>query len=281
MAWLSIYQTLPTHKKTMRLRRLLKIRKPEAVGYLVMLWLWALDGAPDGDLSEFTADDIAEICDWNKKPDVFLSALREAGWIDENNRLHDWDDYAGTLISSRERQRKQNRERQKRHRDKAKNSNADSETGNDDITRDVTRDTAVNNAPTVHYTTVDNSILTPPCTPPGGAAAGKGEIQSLCRAYEKAFGRLPRVAVEDMRGWLAEGMTGELISKIIGEAAAAEPHSPIQYIRSIVSRCKAGGITTVEQFEETNKRDAVPERGAGRAAQPDFTDTSRYEKVSW
>lgn len=116
---------------------------------------------------------------------------------------------------------------------------------------------------------------------PPAAAAGEGEIQSLCRAYEKAFGRLPRVAVEDMRGWLDEGMTGELISKIIGEAAAAEPHSPMQYIRSIVSRCKAGGITTVEQFEETNKRDAVPERGAGRAAQPDFTDTSRYEKVSW
>ena len=118
-------------------------------------------------------------------------------------------------------------------------------------------------------------------SPPAAAATDETEIQGLCRVYEKSFGRLPRMAVEDMREWLADGITAELIDKIVTEAAAAEPHSPVQYTRSIVSRCKAGGIKTVEQFEQSNKRDAVPGRGAGRAAQPDYTDTSRYEEVGW
>ena len=32
----------------------------------------------------------------------FGEALREAGWIDKDGKIHDWDDYAGKLIRSRE-----------------------------------------------------------------------------------------------------------------------------------------------------------------------------------
>lgn len=116
----------------------------------------------------------------------------------------------------------------------------------------------------------------PPYTPPQGEAAGR-----LCKAYEKYFGNLPRAAVENMRKCLAEGMTEGLIERILSETAAAEPRKPMQYIQAVIDRCRASGITTAEQFEEANKRDAAPGRGAGRAAQPDLSDPKRYEKVSW
>ena len=55
MAWMELHQSLPQNKKTLRLKRLLKIRTPQAVGHLCMLWLWAIDNAPDGDLTPFGA----------------------------------------------------------------------------------------------------------------------------------------------------------------------------------------------------------------------------------
>lgn len=118
----------------------------------------------------------------------------------------------------------------------------------------------------------------PPAVPQGDVA---GEIAELCRTYETLFGILPRAVVEDVKEYLADGLSAELVKRILSEAAGAEARKPMQYIRTVAGRCKAGGITTVEQFEQSNKRDAVPGRGAGRAAQPDYTDTSRYEKVSW
>lgn len=108
------------------------------------------------------------------------------------------------------------------------------------------------------------------------AAAGR-----LCRDYEKYFGNLPRAAVEDIRQYLAEGMEEGLLGCILSEVAAAEPRSPVKYMQTVVGRCRADGIKTAEQFAQSNKRDAVPGRGAGRAAQPDLSDPKRYEKVSW
>lgn len=108
------------------------------------------------------------------------------------------------------------------------------------------------------------------------AAAGR-----LCRDYEKYFGNLPRAAVEDIQGYLNEGMEEGLLGRILSETAAAEPRSPVKYMQTVVGRCKADGIKTAEQFAQANKRDAVPGRGAGRAAQPDLSDPKRYEKVSW
>ena len=48
LAWIELHQTLPQSGKLMRLKRELRIRTPQAVGHLCLLWLWALDNAPDG-----------------------------------------------------------------------------------------------------------------------------------------------------------------------------------------------------------------------------------------
>ena len=115
MAWIELHQTLPTNRKTMRLKRLLKIKTPQAIGHMCMLWLWAIDNAPDGDLSSFDADDIAEAGGYTgKDPSAFVDALIGAGFVDDdgdNLHLHDWMDYAGGLIEHRE-ERKAYKKRQ-------------------------------------------------------------------------------------------------------------------------------------------------------------------------
>ena len=106
MAWIQVDQALPTHRKLRKLRRLLNAESAShAVGYLVCLWLWAIDNAPDGDLSVIEAEDVAEISGWNGAAEVFQHALIESGFIDADLHLHDWADYCGRLLERREKAR--------------------------------------------------------------------------------------------------------------------------------------------------------------------------------
>ena len=163
MAWIELHQTLPTNKKTLRLKRLLKCNTAQAVGHVCMLWLWALDNAEDGDLSAFDGDEIAEISGYTGKGD-FVLALQHAGFLD-GMMIHDWSEYSGALIGKREYLREQNRERKRKQRDKIKESrvtNSDSHAG-------VTRDMDVTGCDSVtqvsrnvtppQYSTVQNSTV--------------------------------------------------------------------------------------------------------------------------
>lgn len=135
MAWIELHQTLPQNKKTLKLKRLLKIKTPQAVGHLCMLWLWALDNAPDGNLSEFPVEDIAEVCGVEEKnAQKFMDALAASGFVDENMMLHDWDAYVGKLINMREK----NSERQKKYRKNKKKNDDALPLRNGNVTRDIT-----------------------------------------------------------------------------------------------------------------------------------------------
>ncbi len=82
---------------------------PQVIGHLHYLWWWALDYAPDGDLSRFAAQEIAAAAEWNGDPDLWLAALGETGWIDPDGHLHNWHDYAGKLAEARARDRERKR----------------------------------------------------------------------------------------------------------------------------------------------------------------------------
>jgi hypothetical protein len=176
MAWIELHQTLPNHKKTSQFRQVLKIKKAQAVGHLCMLWLWALDAAPDGDLTGFTPEDIAEASGWTgKNSQLFVDALQASGYVDENLMLHDWDDYAGRLMDKRDIKREQDRIRQQRRRDKL-NASSDS---HDNVTRDSRVNHATNSTvpyPTVPNPTVPNSTMrygSTPHTPRRGRRRGR------------------------------------------------------------------------------------------------------------
>lgn len=104
MAWIELHQGLSQHHKIRRLKRLLGIGVAQAAGHMALLWTWALDATPAGDLSAFEAVDVAEQAEWEGDPDTFIEALVSAGLVDrEDGRLviHDWMDYAGRLVEKR------------------------------------------------------------------------------------------------------------------------------------------------------------------------------------
>ncbi|MDI3298358.1 MAG: hypothetical protein QJR08_04220 [Bacillota bacterium] len=136
MAWIESHQELRKHPKTIKLAKLLGITTAEALGRLHMLWWWAVDYAPDGDLTRFDPVDIAIGMEWEGDPDQLIQALLECGHGDHagflertaDGRLliHDWDDYAGRLIE----RRAKNAERM-RHKRAAHVDQAEDDTGGD------------------------------------------------------------------------------------------------------------------------------------------------------
>ena len=122
--WIQVYSNLPQHKKTSRLAEELKISSAVvdpnmvAVGILIGLWTWAIQNAYDGDLSECSARTIANACQWKKKPETLVAALKKTGWLDDDMRLHDWEEYAVLLIEQEENRKERTRERVRKHREK-------------------------------------------------------------------------------------------------------------------------------------------------------------------
>jgi hypothetical protein len=99
--WNEVHVGLRDHPKTARLRRRLGVGLPAAIGSLVLLWAWAVRYAPDGDLSKFDPDVLADAAGWEDEPGQFVRALISAGFVDEDLTIHDWHAYAGRLMERR------------------------------------------------------------------------------------------------------------------------------------------------------------------------------------
>ena len=111
MIWLPVHTDLPRNIKLKRFSQMLNIKQAHAVGHLVMLWLWTLEVAPKGNLSAFTDAEIAEGGGWTQRDKgKFVAALIEAGFLEYDYRIHDWEDYAGGLLLRRETDRLRKRE---------------------------------------------------------------------------------------------------------------------------------------------------------------------------
>lgn len=126
MTWIRSHTELRDHPKSKKAARLLGVSVAQVIGHLHMLWWWASTYAPDGNLSDYTPDDIADAAGWDGDPEKFIAGLVECrfgtkiGFLeyDENHDLviHDWDQHGGKDI---ERQ-KADAERQRRYRERIK-----------------------------------------------------------------------------------------------------------------------------------------------------------------
>lgn len=208
MAWVESHQTLANHPKTRRLCRALGISRVQAIGHLHMLWWWALDYAPDGDLTGFPAQDVADGCEWEGDPHALASALESSGFMDEDNRLHDWEQYGGKFIKRRE----QARERQQRYRDQrgrySPSSNAE-----------VTRDKRVSNTSTGEDKTREERRGEDKATDGAVAPVAKGkprkripdswamtdELRRYAVEHGIPAGRVEEFADEFKRYWKSDG----------------------------------------------------------------------------
>lgn len=117
MAWLKIYQSIREHRKILDAADALEIEPPHMIGLLTSFWLWALDNAPDGNVSEISARNIARAAQWKGDADELLQAFISAGLLDHDEHdpdvllIHDWEEYAGSLIEGREKERERSRQR--------------------------------------------------------------------------------------------------------------------------------------------------------------------------
>lgn len=86
------------HPKTLDLASRLEVELPTAIGYLELLWAFTGKKAPQGNIGKWPDGAIARACYWMGRPEVFLLALQESGFIDpdELHRLtvHDWREHA-------------------------------------------------------------------------------------------------------------------------------------------------------------------------------------------
>ncbi len=122
--WIQVYSNLPMHPKTAKLADELGLASGAvspnvlAVGLLVSLWTWAVQNAYDGDLSRCSPRLIAEACRWKKKPETLVNGLVAAGWLDEDGKLHDWEEYAVLLMDAEDSKRERTKERVRKYREK-------------------------------------------------------------------------------------------------------------------------------------------------------------------
>jgi hypothetical protein len=224
MAWIEAHQGLANHIKTIKLRKLLKIKKIEAIGILFLLWWWALDNAPDGNLSNIDADDLNEIVEYKSKCEItVLAALVEAGFIDENKHIHDWHDYAGKLLDKR----KSDADRKKRSYYDAKENTeiiesvpTDIQQFSDGYPTEKSGNSNSNSNSTITDST--NDVLNTP-----KVVSKKGNISVNDKVFDQFWTVYPKkVAKQDaLKAWKKLKITAELTEKIIS-AVNAQINSP-------------------------------------------------------
>lgn len=156
MAWIESHQTLGNHPKLFKLAAILNCGRATAVGYLHYLWWWAIDYAPDGNVTRYVTDgDVLRNATHRyedkseESGNIMIDALVESGWLDMTEdgqfSIHDWATYSSRLVSMR----KANAERQKRFRESKKKQPKQA--------AKVTRDVTLRNGATVHNTTQHNT----------------------------------------------------------------------------------------------------------------------------
>ena len=118
MAYIELHQSVWTHKKTFVFAAELGVKKSYAVAHLSHLWAWAMDNAPDGDLSDMSDAVIAFGSDWDGDAKHFVKSLIEAGYLTLNKTLHNWEHYGGKLNY----RKKYNADRASKTREAAKTS---------------------------------------------------------------------------------------------------------------------------------------------------------------
>lgn len=114
MAWIESHSVLADHRKVRECASILGVKKVHLIGHLHCLWHKVIELAEDGNISDWTAEDIAYYAQWDGDPQKFFDALN-GRFIDERSRMrneaglknvnrstrkitvrviHDWLDYS-------------------------------------------------------------------------------------------------------------------------------------------------------------------------------------------
>ena len=98
MAWIELHTALRNHPKCDLVAIDLDKDKTWVIGAVACLWTWTLEFAEDGDLSKFPKEMIEVACGWKGEPGRFYESLLGRGFLDEDEKVHDWLDYVGRYL---------------------------------------------------------------------------------------------------------------------------------------------------------------------------------------
>lgn len=251
---------------------------------MVSLWTWVIQNAYNGDLSGCSARTIAEACKWKKKPETLVNALQAAGFLDEDMKLHDWEEYACAMIDAEDNRKEKHRERMKRYREKKrKKSDVYS-----DATCDVYGDVTVNesDAPTPHNITkqyisggdgdtpqrareaVDNYCrerATDPSECLGYTEELMDDVRDLTDTVFRLYAERKPTKADADKVYLAvcvtENVAGEWVAGIDADrqalliyafeaAASASKPGNWNYVNGVLDKLRQRGITTLSEAEQ-------------------------------
>jgi hypothetical protein len=111
MPWIKVDAELPRHRKTLALAAELGQHRWYAAGLLHDIWGWAIEHAKDGQIDpERQSESLARTIGARRDQAArYLVALKKVGWIDPDNRLHEWDEWGGQLVIDKEKDATRNR----------------------------------------------------------------------------------------------------------------------------------------------------------------------------
>jgi hypothetical protein len=253
MAWIESHQEIAQHPKTRKLARLLNVSTPQAIGHLHLLWWWAFDYAQDGDLSRYQPEDIADAALWEGSASLFLSALLDAGFLDQPDGhpcIHDWNKHGGKLLAKR---------RSDADRKRSTGVPTDVQRNSTGVPTDVQRRSQVDKRRVEESTGEEDRAR------PRAAAAAPEEpefsetdlaVGRLCRSWESSTSTTVTAALgEKLSDWL-ETLPEAAIVKAISETGAAGARN-WRYCEAILRRYQAEGwadkppAATVQRFVES------------------------------
>jgi hypothetical protein len=100
--YVRLHSSFWTHRKTLQLRRKLG---DAAFWIPPRLWSFAAENAPDGDLSNYQAEDLAMLVQYSGDARSMLEALHEAGFL-ENGVIRNWEERNSFHVTNHDRAKK-------------------------------------------------------------------------------------------------------------------------------------------------------------------------------
>lgn len=179
---------MPRHRKTLKLASRLGYSRRETIGLMWDLWAWGMDNADiDGKLQGLDAADIAVAMDFpREKGEWLVSALMDAGYMEQENGIyifHDWRDYAGKL---NERRAKDKARKATESAKKAKNTAQEIQRNSNGNPQEIPQSSAGNPYATVPIP-IPNNIS--PLNPPKGNKPRRRNPSTLPPIQEALFNR--------------------------------------------------------------------------------------------
>jgi len=100
--YVRLHSSFWTHRKTLQLRRKLG---DAAFWIPPRLWSFAAENAPDGDLSNYQAEDLAMLVQYSGNAQEMLQALNDAGFL-ENGIIRNWEERNSFHVTNHDRAKK-------------------------------------------------------------------------------------------------------------------------------------------------------------------------------